>query len=203
MDELPFRNDPDSVRRLDFSLHPLKTEARVKRFCEIFYKGKVFISHTANDTDWCYEHIIPHLGRFDNCFFLSWKADPHMLDLHRALVVFAFRFVKTVILVASENSRSSDWVRQEVKWAIEQDHPMIICITGAIDPAELHPELSISKIRSSTNPPRRLIDFRNRVGDAESELRNLLQTKEFRIEPDRNQIAVGHLTNWVDQWDPP
>jgi hypothetical protein len=197
MDKIPFKDDSTTRRRLDFSHHPLKTEERVKRFCEVFYKGKVFVSHTAADTGWCHDHIIPHLGRFDDYFFLSWRAPPHLLDLHQALVVFAFRSVKTVIAVISTDAIASDWVRLEVKWAIEQKHPVIVCLKDDSNPAELHAALATPETWSISDvPPRRIIDFRQDSGAAERELRRLLQTDEFEIEVDLWAIEMARQRDW-------
>jgi hypothetical protein len=107
MKTIPFKDDSTTKRRLDFSQHPLKTEERVKRFCEVFYKGKAFVSHTAADTEWCEKHILPHLGGFDDYFFLSWRSPPELLNLHQALVIFAFRSIKTVVVVISVDALAS------------------------------------------------------------------------------------------------
>ena len=193
MEKIPFDLDFEAQMRLARAWKEYGSPQAVERFCEFFYKGKIFVSHTSADSNWCSTHIIPHLGRFDDYFFLSRVSGDGQLNEHYALIVSAFRFVKTVIVVVSTASIVSEWVSLEMKWSVEQKHPMIVCLKDQSDPSELHSELAAPETWSlSANPPRRVIDFRHDTGVAEQELCRLLKTVEFKSEP--NEVwSAGSL----------
>jgi hypothetical protein len=179
------------------------SQDKIDAWCEFGFLGKVFISHTAPDAEWCEKHIVSMMRREftrpfneQSYFFLS-KASPEWQSkasetslpewqrkLHFAFVESSFKYAKTVIIVVSENSRQSDWMSAESRWAIKQKHPIIICLRDRIDPTFLRKELRAfpPDYVYAGNVPVRVVDFSGDPDEAGQALLTLLRMPEFRPE---------------------
>jgi hypothetical protein len=153
------------------SHHILKDKETCRDWCEFEYSGQIFISHRSVDAGWCRKHIVQPIelkfGR-QHYFFLSAASDPNAKHLHNALVEHAFRFCKTIVIVISQHYLSSDWTNCEAAWAVEQQHPIIVCLKDSTEPA------------ASVHLPIEIIDFRHDPASSENKLLELLGTPVYK-----------------------
>ena len=145
-----------------------------------FFTGKIFVSHTSTDHEFCVKYIVPTVSQFGvwGHFYLNWK---HGLpaEAYRNLVEFALAFSKTVIIVASNNYLKSAWAKLEVRWTVQQKHPIIICLLDDIPLNLIHPKLRTNRWYDICSLPRAVIDF-GRPDIGIGELDRLLHSNEFR-----------------------
>jgi hypothetical protein len=110
---------------------------------------------------------------------MSLAIDAQSAKVYRHLVEYGFYWAKTIVLALSENSLVSHWVKLEAIWAVEQAHPVLVCLMDNTLPSQLHPGLATERPKSSGYPPIRFIDFREDGPDAQRILDELLRMNEF------------------------
>jgi hypothetical protein len=151
----------------------------IRERAKSFFTGKIFVSHTSADHEFCVKHIVPTLRQFGvwGHFYLNWK---HGLPAkaYRNLVEYGLAFSKTVIIVASNNYLTSDWAKLEVQWTVRQKHPIIVCLLDDIPLKRIHPKLRTSRWYDVFSLPRAVIDFRH-PDVAVGELDRLLHSDAF------------------------
>jgi hypothetical protein len=174
---------------------------------EFTWTGKPFISHTSPDTDWCEEHIVRPIRAtshywMESCFFLSNASDSKQLQYHLMAIGLSFKFTKTIIVAISNNSLNSAWMRLETRWAIEQSHPVIICLRDDTDPAMFRQEFAEHKRPSYSHLPIEVVDFRK--GGATGQLLSLLEKAEFKPEAiyyyERGGFQYPSFSMQFDTW---
>jgi len=188
------------------SHHVLKDKETCRDWCEFEYSEQIFISHRSVDSDWCANHILrPIESRFGrhSYFFLSGASAEQQRKLHNALVEHAFKFCKTIVIVMSRDYLPSEWTRCEAAWAIEQRHPIIICLKDATRPETVRSEFAAAQRTAHSYLPIELIDFTRDLALAESRLLELIESPAYKpgIAPlYAKQPGVGWGLEALDAW---
>jgi hypothetical protein len=165
---------------------------------EFFWTGKVFVSHTTKDSAWCQHNIVRPINRQfgqDTCFFLNKESGDRMLQNHFQVIIHSFKFTKTVIVTISENSQQSVWMPFETQWAVEQSHPIVLCLKDNTDPSFLRQEFA-EFWRPSSPLPIALIDFREDAARASVDLVSMVGIPEFKPEPLYSDDFLMGATLW-------
>jgi hypothetical protein len=189
----PFTTILDSIEREWIDPHP-RTRSELDAGARLLFSGRIFVSHTAADSNWCKDHIIRHVTAafgYDSYFFLSSADSRYKVETHRVAVTFAFKYSKTIVIALSQRSIRSNWARLEATWAVEQMHPIIICSIDDTTADLLHPDLG--KRRRFTlraRPARASIDFSRDISAGEDRLASLLQKSDFRA-------AINREAQWA------
>jgi hypothetical protein len=158
----------------------LSTEEKISERCRFFFEGRIFISHSAGDRAWCAENIVPIVDEISgprNYFFMDIGAAlPEIANAYRFMVQYGLYWAKTIIIVVSRKAVLSPWVALELRWALEQRHPIIACRVDDTEPAALDERLAFAG--HSGDVPGCVVDFGD-AAPAQVRLRSLLSEERF------------------------
>jgi hypothetical protein len=156
-------------------------ETIADELCRRLFDSKLFVSHTGDDARWCLDTVTPVIEKrygSHSYFFMSLKIDGSSANVYRVLVEYSLFWAKTIVIALSKHSLDSDWVRLEARWAVDQYHPILVCLMDDTSPAQLHAKLA-DDWRLDGRPSVRFIDFRRDIQGVQALLDELLQAAEF------------------------
>jgi hypothetical protein len=191
--------DDEELKVLGFTAVPPSQQE--KDLAEFMWTGAVFVSHNYEDGPWCRDNIYQRLEKTygqDTCFLLSNTVGSP--QYHLQSIRHSFQVCKTVLIVISQNSPKSKWMKYESRWAIEQKHPVIICLLGDLDPSFLRHEFHETQRPSHSHLPIEFVDFRQNLPAATDTLFALLAQPEFVPEPIHSPFAIFGYRDEFDEW---
>jgi len=156
----------------------MRSAENIREHCRAFFEGKIFVSHTAADTEFCKRNIIPLLepfGVFGHFFLSMATGDPRIVRSYRFMVEYSLFYCKTVLIILSNKSVGSEWCQLEAKWAVEQKHPIIICRVDSSKASVLDARLRRAAI--APNVPQ--LDFFRDEAKSRNRLHKLLQSANY------------------------
>lgn len=125
--------------------------------------SKIFISHSSRDQSKIEEQIIPLLEQYNINYWYSKKDIATAVEWERSILQ-GLGECNWFMLVMSPQSAQSNWVKDEVHWAINHREKRIIpIILQKCDPLDFHLRLprlqTIDFTNQQNNPLKRLIDI--------------------------------------------
>jgi hypothetical protein len=167
--------------KAEYSLRDFSEQEAKEQFRKL--PGNLFLSHTSADAEWCRRVVLPVIRRtYWSCFFLSLGAfpyNPRLVNAYRVVVEYAFLYSKTVVIAVSEASLRSTWARLEAHWAVDQHHPIIVCMIDDVNVVRLNRGLALRRWLPIFYPPFVTIDFFRDEATAQRQLGEVLQRKPF------------------------
>jgi hypothetical protein len=163
----------------------LDSPSKIMDHCRFFFEGRIFVSHTAADSDWCRANVVSvveqRFGPFSYFFLSLATGDPRIVNAYRFMVEYSMNYAKTVIIALSERSVVSAWATLEAQWAVRQGHPLIVCRMDDTRPSRLSAAFSPYRLFLSRKTPRKVIDFRS-TGPARDQLNESLAEPPFKVD---------------------
>ncbi len=132
--------------------------------------ARLFISHATSDRKFVEEEL---LGLLRALGFDPWFAESDIVTSEQweRSILGALRSSKWLVLVMSRQSAASEWVKDEIAWAIDEAEDCIIPILiDDCDPRDFHVRL----------PRIQYLDYRHKSKEAREQLIRLLVDLEYR-----------------------
>lgn len=154
--------------------------------------ARLFISHATTDRKFVEQELLGLLGALG---FEPWFAedDIQTSEQWERSILGALESSRWFILVMSPRSAKSEWVKDEISWAIDNRPELIIPILlEDCDPHRFH--IRIKRIQS--------LDFRKNTKEAREKLIKLLIEKEYKPVLRESDTSYSHLNKSRKFWTP-